>query len=94
MDDIQGPGALKVLASQGPYTPPRHPHLAAGQIEVLDGARHESVQHHGDTSVERKLLVPTAPCAVRGGRAETLGQLEGGGRDLSPGREGSLILGI
>lgn len=74
-DDIQGPGALKVLASQGPYTSPSHPHLAAGQIEVLDGARHESVQHHVDTPVERELPVLTAPRAVRGGRAETLGQL-------------------
>lgn len=75
MDDIQGPGALKVLAAQGPCTPPRHPHLAAGQIEVLDGARHESVQHHVDTPVERELLVRTAPRAVRGGRAGTSGQL-------------------
>lgn len=32
---------------------PGYPHLAASQVEVLDGARHESIHHHGHTPAER-----------------------------------------
>lgn len=40
---------------------PGYPHLAAGQVEVLDGAWRESVHHHGHAPAERELRFREGP---------------------------------
>lgn len=65
MDDTQDLGALEALAPRGPHTLSSLSHLAASQVEVLDGAWCESVQHRVDTPVEREVLMLTPPHATR-----------------------------
>lgn len=65
IEQYSGSGCSGSPGTPGPTHPPSCPHLAAGQVEVLDGVWCEPVEHHGDTPVERELLTP--PQAVRGG---------------------------
>lgn len=84
----------------GPHTLSRHSHLAAGQVEVLDSARRESVQHRADTPVERAAGVgrrhrlSEEAAAVVGPRSGQRLLLDSRMATETPHQEGALTLGI
>lgn len=83
----------------GPHTLSRHSHLAAGQVEVLDSARRESVQHRADTpvgraaGVGRRHRLSEEAAAVVGPRSGQRLLLDSRMATETPHQEGALTLG-